>query len=431
MKNINYFEKREYSAEKYISLSINDIDIIELILKIGIKIKKKDIYKKYKKQISITGGFIRDKISKKKVNDYDITISSEIFEEVNTIIKNNQNNFFIKNYNCQILKVKNALGCKLVTFIYNKKKVDIKEVKGDFERDFLSRDFTINSIYYNIYNNKIIDYCDGMIDLKQNVVKCINDIDFTFKSSFSRFLRLVRFEHEGFVIQKELKKYCCDFFKMNKFKFEPFFYNSWKFQLRKIFLFDNSAGIIESMVRLKIFPYFYSQIPEILLNPHSFTGQFPIIYLSIINLIKKLDIFLEKKEKIKNLYNLNEKQFNDNVYLLKSHVIIYYFHHPIFQNNLQITQTKFQFDRIYVPSKFFFDIYNLNKHFNVNSFNQFDRHFKKMKFKNNFNFNYVLLTLLPIIEYYDLENIRRDDFMEEIKKYEINFYETNYVKKKH
>lgn len=429
MKYITYYEKREYSPKKYITLNIDDIDVIELILKIGLKIKKESDYKIYKTQISITGGFLRDKIKKKKVNDYDLSISSSIFEIINQIIKKNQKIFSITNYNCQILKCKNALGCKLITLTYNKKKIDLKEVKGDFEKDYLSRDFTVNSIYYNVYGNKIIDYCDGMIDLKQNIVKCVNDNDFTFKSSFSRFLRLARFENDGFKLDKDLRKYTSDFFKLKRFKFEPFFYNSWKFQLKKIFLFNNSAGIIKSMINLKIFPYFHSQIPQNLLNPHTFTGQFPIIYLSIINLIEKFDRFFIKKKFIKRYYNLNEKEFNDNVYLLKSHVIIYYFHHPIFQNILQITQTKFQFERIYVPSKFFFDIYNLLKHFSINSFNQFDRNFKKMKFKNKSGFNFVLLTLIPVIEYYDKESIESDQFMEEIKKYEINCNE-NYIKKK-
>ena len=419
-ENFQNIERKEYNPKKYLTLTMDDLDLFELIFDIGLLIEDTELFENFKKQISITGGFIRDKIKKKKVNDFDMVLSENIFDKIDDLLKENKLDLDLENYDCKILKIRNIYGCKKISFLFNDKKIEIKEVKNEFENDYLTRDFTINALYYNIYSEKIFDYCDGMIDLKRNIIKCVNDVEKTFKASFSRFVRLARFESEGYTIIKEIKDFTNDFFSGGKFKFEPLFYQSWKFQMRRVFMSEKSAEILKSMIKLKIFPYFYSQIPQNLLNPQAFCGQFPVIYLSIINLIEKFDLFFKKKEKIKKMYNLNEKEYNDNVYLLKSHSMIYYFHHPIFQNSLQVTQTKFQLDRLYVPAKYFFDIYNLLKHFNVNSFNQFDRFFKKMKFKHYYN--YKLFTLMAIIEYYDKESIEREDFIEELKKYEINDY---------
>lgn len=413
-------EPKPYNPKSHLTLDMKDLELLELIFDIGLLIENTELFEHYKTQISITGGFIRDKIKKKAINDYDLILSENIFSKINDLLNLNKLDLDLENYSCKILKTRNIYGCKLISFLYNGKRVEIKEVKGRFEEDFLTRDFTINAICYNVYKAEIFDYCGGMRDLKRNLVRCVRSVEDCFRASFSRFVRLARFESEGFFVLKEIKDFTDEFFSAGKFKFEPLFYQSWKFQMKRVFTNDNCALILRSMIKLKIFPYFYSQIPQNLLNPHSFSGQYPIIYLSIINLVEKFDLFFLKKEKIKKLYNLDEKEFKDNMYLLKSHSFIYYFHHPIFQNSLQLTQTKFQLDRIYVPSKYYFDIYNMIKHFNVNSFNKFDRVFKKMKFKHFYN--YKLFTLMPIIDYYDKETIRANDFIEKLKKYEINNY---------
>lgn len=67
----------------------------------------------------------------------------------------------------------------------------IKLVK-DIKRDAKRRDFTINCIYYDIYDEKIIDFYNGIEDLKNSVVRTIETPEYVFKNDALRILRMIR-----------------------------------------------------------------------------------------------------------------------------------------------------------------------------------------------------------------------------------------------
>ena len=68
----------------------------------------------------------------------------------------------------------------------------IKDIKEDAKR----RDFTINSIYYNIKTGKLIDFYNGIDDIKNKTIKCVETPDYVFSADGLRLLRLVRFASE-------------------------------------------------------------------------------------------------------------------------------------------------------------------------------------------------------------------------------------------
>jgi len=64
---------------------------------------------------------------------------------------------------------------------------------GTPEDDALCRDFTINALAYNIADFSIVDYCNGIIDLNQRLIRTIRDPHMRFKEDPVRMLRAIRF----------------------------------------------------------------------------------------------------------------------------------------------------------------------------------------------------------------------------------------------
>lgn len=66
-------------------------------------------------------------------------------------------------------------------------------VFGTPEEDALRRDFTINALAYNIADDAVIDYCNGLSDLEQRLLRPIGDPDVRFTEDPVRMVRAVRF----------------------------------------------------------------------------------------------------------------------------------------------------------------------------------------------------------------------------------------------
>jgi poly(A) polymerase len=64
---------------------------------------------------------------------------------------------------------------------------------GTIEEDALRRDFTVNSLYYDIGNFSIVDYVGGMEDLRSGILRIIGDPQTRFREDPVRMLRAVRF----------------------------------------------------------------------------------------------------------------------------------------------------------------------------------------------------------------------------------------------
>jgi len=64
---------------------------------------------------------------------------------------------------------------------------------GTPEEDAFRRDFTINSLFYDIEDFSIIDYSGGLSDLKARIVRCIGDPEQRYQEDPVRMIRAVRF----------------------------------------------------------------------------------------------------------------------------------------------------------------------------------------------------------------------------------------------
>ena len=64
---------------------------------------------------------------------------------------------------------------------------------GSIEDDALRRDFTVNALYYDIHDFSILDYANGLRDLKAGSLNLIGDPDTRYAEDPVRMLRAVRF----------------------------------------------------------------------------------------------------------------------------------------------------------------------------------------------------------------------------------------------
>lgn len=80
-------------------------------------------------------------------------------------------------------------------------------VYGTPEEDALRRDFTVNSLSYNIADFSIIDYTCGLADLSAGIIRTIGDPAVRFQEDPVRMLRAVRFAALlGFTIEENTRK---------------------------------------------------------------------------------------------------------------------------------------------------------------------------------------------------------------------------------
>lgn len=72
----------------------------------------------------------------------------------------------------------------------------------DDREDALRRDFTVNGLFYDPFENKVLDYVGGREDLQRKVIRAIGDPAQRFEEDKLRLLRAVRFAANlGFTIE--------------------------------------------------------------------------------------------------------------------------------------------------------------------------------------------------------------------------------------
>ncbi len=66
-------------------------------------------------------------------------------------------------------------------------------VFGTIEEDALRRDFTVNALFYDLQTAEVIDYADGVKDLKNCTLKMIGDPSVRYREDPVRMIRAIRF----------------------------------------------------------------------------------------------------------------------------------------------------------------------------------------------------------------------------------------------
>jgi tRNA nucleotidyltransferase (CCA-adding enzyme) len=157
-------------------------------------------------EVYIIGGYVRDHLIHRPSSDIDMATNAsplqmiEIFKDYTlSRIGEKLGTIGVKIHNQWI----EITSYRSESTSSNFRHPDEVRFIGSLKDDVLRRDFTINALAVNIYGN-LIDYTDGLIDLKKKQIKAIGHPEDRFNEDALRLLRALRFSAQlRFNIERE------------------------------------------------------------------------------------------------------------------------------------------------------------------------------------------------------------------------------------
>lgn len=172
----------------------------EMFINISTNLKK--LAKYFPENLYVVGGYVRNQILGIESGDVDLASSVNIEEVANRL---KDTNFVVKVKNLKMGAISISVGRETYEYTAFRKEVyeevgthyPSKVVPTDkIEEDSQRRDLSINAIYYNINKDEVVDYYQGIIDLKQRLIRSIRNAEEIFSTDSERILRMVRIAGE-------------------------------------------------------------------------------------------------------------------------------------------------------------------------------------------------------------------------------------------
>jgi poly(A) polymerase len=155
----------------------------------------------------LVGGSVRDLLVHREPKDFDISTSARP-QEIKRIFKRN---CFLIGKRFRLAHIR--FGKKIIevsTFRSGENDSDLiirDNTWGTEEEDVIRRDFTINGLFYDPFEHKVIDYVGGWEDIHKGLLRSIGNPTIRFKQDPVRMLRLIKFRARfGFEIEEETKQ---------------------------------------------------------------------------------------------------------------------------------------------------------------------------------------------------------------------------------
>lgn len=142
----------------------------------------------------LVGGSVRDLLVQRIPKDYDISTSAKP-EEIKNLF---QRSCILIGRRFRLAHIR--FGHKIIevaTFRSGENDDDLivhDNQWGTPAEDVLRRDFTINGLFYDAETNSVIDYVDGLQDIKESILKTIGEPKTRFRQDPVRMIRLLKFQ---------------------------------------------------------------------------------------------------------------------------------------------------------------------------------------------------------------------------------------------
>jgi len=152
----------------------------------------------------LVGGGVRDLLMRKKPKDFDISTSAEP-EEIKALFRN----CILIGRRFRLAHIRFGRNIIEVSTFRAGDPTDSElivrdNVWGTPEEDVLRRDFTINGLFYDPLDHKIIDYVGGFEDLQAHTLRTIGEAKLRFKQDPVRMIRMQKFRARfGFHVDPE------------------------------------------------------------------------------------------------------------------------------------------------------------------------------------------------------------------------------------
>lgn len=161
-------------------ISLSDIDKDALFVINRLKETGFDAY--------IVGGAVRDLLIGKKPKDFDI-VTDATPSRIKRIFRNSR----IIGKRFRLVHV--FFGEKIfeVSTFRSTASGSVGNAFGTMDEDVMRRDFSINALYYNPEKEQVIDYVDGVKDIRKGLIKPVIPMDRIFVEDPVRMLRAVKY----------------------------------------------------------------------------------------------------------------------------------------------------------------------------------------------------------------------------------------------
>lgn len=150
----------------------------------------------------LVGGAVRDLLLDRHPKDFDVATDASP-EEVRELFRNSRligRRFRLAHirFGREIIEVATFRAAHEDAHIDHAHRTDegriIRDnVYGDIDGDVWRRDLTVNALYYNIKDFSIVDYVDGMSDVRDKKIRVIGDPEIRYREDPVRMLRALRF----------------------------------------------------------------------------------------------------------------------------------------------------------------------------------------------------------------------------------------------
>jgi tRNA nucleotidyltransferase/poly(A) polymerase len=149
------------------------------------------------KDLFLVGGCVRDFKLGKDPHDFDMATNAYP-EEIEKILKGYRFDLTGKNFGViRVYTNAEPTGYEIATYREDETsgRKPVVKLGSTIQNDALRRDFTINALYYDISNGKIIDLVGGVTDLDNKVIRACGDPLKRIDEDALRMLRAVRFKN--------------------------------------------------------------------------------------------------------------------------------------------------------------------------------------------------------------------------------------------
>lgn len=251
-------------------------------------------------EVYLVGGYVRDYCLNIKSNDYDLATSAKPAD-----LKLIWPNLKASGYGSVVLNYK-GLHFEITTYRiekkYKNKRFPIFKYTSSIDDDIRRRDFTINSLYMDIYG-VLIDKLNGKKDIENKIIKMVGNPYQKINEDALRILRAVRFATlYNFKIDDELYKAI----KELNFLVGGLSPYRKKMELDKIFASKNIKYGLKLITDLGLYKYLDLENIEAIKPVNNVLGiwaQFDVLNIYPFNKIEQNQILKIKENLLKDVLN--------------------------------------------------------------------------------------------------------------------------------
>lgn len=232
----------------------------KLIDKDALKVVKTLVKNGY--EAYLVGGCIRDLLLGLQPKDFDIATSATP-EQIHKVFKRSR--IIGRRFKLVHIMFSARKYIEVATFRAGKVKTSNKgqvirdNFYGSLKDDVFRRDFTVNALYYDVVKFQVIDYVNGLEDLKASQINIIGRASERFEEDPVRMIRAIRFKVK---LEAELNPEISKNINSNAYLLKNIPSARLYEEVIKLFHNENSIGVYKELLKFGLFNFLFSQTQE-------------------------------------------------------------------------------------------------------------------------------------------------------------------------